>query len=168
MLVPFPGEELFERTIPVMAIIGVVYKPNQPFGNGGKRKLGFAEWGRLEPWRDWSLILAERWVCRRDNIEKIISWNVFKRVGYIEKGKAEQRDTRNSRPRLALALPEKPDDCEQDDQVPPRRRAGGSQKDWTLESRAFVPAHLCKSSAVVAIGVSKSSCVYSSKDLFHG
>ena len=43
MLVPFPGEELFERTIPVMAIIGVVYKPNQPFGNGGKRKLGFAE-----------------------------------------------------------------------------------------------------------------------------
>lgn len=32
MLVPFPGEELFERTIPVMAITGVVYKPNQPFG----------------------------------------------------------------------------------------------------------------------------------------
>lgn len=45
------------------------------------------------------------------NIEKIISWNVFKRVGYIEKRKAELRDTRNSRPRLALALPEKLDDC---------------------------------------------------------
>lgn len=107
-------------------------------------------------------------MCGRDNIQKIISWNVFKRVGYIEKKKAERRDTRNSRPRLALALPETPDDCEQDDQVPPRRRAGGSQKAWTLESRAFVPAHLCKSSAGVAIGVSKSSCVYSSEDLCHG